>query len=109
MKLPFTAFLAMALLVPCAFADDSNPGTVLVPNNHGGYNVTQLGAAPVSIPFFGKHGYAAKVIAESHEKPKFILVPTTEDVGHGGKIVVYKKIYFATAEEAEAARLKIKN
>jgi hypothetical protein len=30
-------------------------------------------------------------------------------MGHGGKIVVYKKIYFATPEEAEAARLKLKN
>jgi len=107
MKIPFTAALAMAALAAVACANDNSTGTVLVPNNHGGYNVAEPGAGPIVIPFFGIHGYASHVIKESHDnKPKFILVPTVEDVGHGSKIVVYKRIYFATAEEAEAARLK---
>lgn len=96
----------LLLLAVCARADDSAPpGTTLVPNNHGGFNVVQTGGLPVSLGFFGSHGFAAKVIAESRaEKPKFILRAVVEDVGHGGKIVVYKRIYFATAEEAEAAK-----
>jgi len=105
MKLPLTAALALAVLVTGARANDNDAGTVLVPNNHGGYNVVQTGASPVSIPFFGPKGYASIVIAHSHDKPKFILAPVVEDLGHGGKITVYKKIYFATAEQAEAARL----
>jgi hypothetical protein len=113
MKLPFTAGLAMAAFVSVACANDADSvtaGTTLVPNNHGGYNVTQPGAHSISIPFFGAHGFAAHAIAESRtKKPNYILVPGVEDVGHGGKIVVYKKVYFATPEEAEAARLKLKH
>jgi len=128
MKLPFTAALALTLLTTGVFANDSdNPAgtalvpnnhggynvtqpaampvsTALIPNNHGGYNVTEPGARPVSIPFFGSNGYAAIVITHSHDKPKFILVPVIEDVGHGVKITVYKRVYFATAEQAEAAK-----
>ena len=111
MKLPFSAALiavALALLTTGAHANDgdSAAGTALVSNNHGGYNVTRPGARPISIPFFGPNGYASIVNKHSHDKPKFILVPVLEDVGHGTKITVYKRIYFATAEEAEAARLK---
>ena len=111
MKLQFTSALAFASLLFLAAGasandDDSGApaGTALVPNNLGGYNVVQPGAHAVSIPFFGTQGYAAGVIAHSHDKPKFILVPVIEDVGHGSKITVYKRIYFATAEEAEAAK-----
>lgn len=96
----------MAAFAADTCANDPNSGTVLVTNNHGGYNVTQPGASAASIPFFGAHGYASHAIAESHEKPKFILRPVAEDVGHGGKVIVYKRIYFATAEEAEAAKSK---
>jgi hypothetical protein len=108
MKLLLTVALAITALVVGANANDTDKGTGLVPNSHGGYNVVQQGASPISIPFFGKHGYAAHVIAESHEnkKPNFILVPVSEDVGHGAKITVYKKIRFATPEEAEAAKSK---
>ncbi|HEX4086218.1 MAG TPA: hypothetical protein VHY22_14980 [Chthoniobacteraceae bacterium] len=101
--------LALGALVFAARADDNSAGTALVTNNHGGYNVVQPGAqsAAVVLPFFGSHGYAAHVIAQSHtEKPKFILKPVVQDVGHGQKIVVYKRIYFATAEDAEAAKAK---
>jgi hypothetical protein len=109
MKLPIIAALSLAALPAAAFANDDNSGgTALVPNNHGGYNVIEPGAKGFSIPFFGVHGFAVHVIAESRaEKPKFILVPVVEDVGHGNKIVVYKRIYFATAEEAEAAKAKL--
>jgi len=106
MKLPLTV-LALGALAAGANANDNNGGTALVPNNHGGYNVVQPGASSISIPFFGSHGYAAHVIEQAHtEKPKFILVPGVQDDGHGNPHAVYKKIRFATAEEAEAARLK---
>jgi hypothetical protein len=100
------ALALLLVLALCARADDNpNPGTSLVPNNHGGYNVVQTGGRPISLGFFGSQGYAAKVIAESRaEKPRFILRPVVEDVGHGSKIVVFKRVYFATAEEAEAAK-----
>ena len=109
MKLPFSAALiALALLTTGAYANDggSAAGTTLISNNHGGYNVSQPGARPISMPFFGSKGYAAQVNAHAHDKPKFILVPVLEDMGHGSKTTVYKRIYFATAEQAEAARLK---
>ena len=97
--------LTMAALAACAIADDTVSGTALIPNNHGGYNVVQPGAHPISIPIFGPHGFSDQVIAQSHEKPKFILKPVVQDDGHGNKHTIYKKIRFATAEEAEAARL----
>jgi hypothetical protein len=107
MKLPLI-FLSLAAFAVCAYADDTNGGSgssFLVPNGHGGYNVNQAGGPPSSIPFFGFHGYASHVVAQSqNEKPKFILKPVVIDDGHG-KHVVYKKIRFATAEQAEAARL----
>jgi hypothetical protein len=104
MKLPLIA--ALSLFAASAYATDpSAAGTVLVTNNHGGYNVAEPGARPATLPFFGTKGFAAKVIAHSHDKVRFILVPVVEDVGHGGKITVYKRIYFATPEEAEAAKL----
>jgi hypothetical protein len=99
------AFLAL-LTVP-AFASDTSGGTSLIPNNHGGYNVVQNGASPITVPFFGSEGYAAHVIAHSHDKKSFILVPGVQDDGHGNKHTVYKKIYFATPEEAEAAKAKL--
>jgi hypothetical protein len=105
MKLPLTA-LALAALAARAYANDSSGGTFQVQNPHGGYNVIQAGGPPATLPFFGIHGVAAVVAAHSHDKPKFILRPVIEDQGHGFKVTVYKKIYFATAEEAEAARLK---
>ncbi len=101
----FLTVLTIAALAAGAYADDTSGGPALVPNNHGGYNVVQPGARPISIPFFGPQGYSAQVIAQSHEKPKFILVPVVQDDGHGNKHTVYKKVRFATAEEAEAARL----
>jgi len=114
MKFPIFATLVLAPFATTVWANDagdadgSAAGTALVSNNHGGYNVTEPGARHGSLPFFGTHGYATKVIAESHEPPKFILVPVVEDVGHGGKVVVFKKIYFATAEEAAAAKANMK-
>ena len=106
MKLQLTAALALTLLTASVFANDSdNPGgTSLVTNNHGGYNVVQPGGHAFTLPFFGSKGYAAKVDAAAHEPPIFILVPVVQDVGHGDKITVYKRIYFATAEQAEAAK-----
>ncbi len=135
MKLPLTIF-AMTALAAGAYANDSDSGTGLVPNNHGGYNVVQPNAAPqggggllngtslvpnnhgsynvvqpnarpITLPFFGSNGYAAHVIADSHnEKPKFVLKAVgLQDDGHGGKHIIYKKIRYATAEQAEAARL----
>jgi hypothetical protein len=140
MKLPFTVLL-IVFLAACARASDSDTGTALVPNNHGGFNVVQPSAMPqngaalfnstapagtslvpnnhggynvvqpsahaISIPFFGSNGYASHVIAESRtEKPKFILKPVgVQDDGHGGKHPIYKKIWYPTAEAAEAARL----
>ena len=109
MKLPITAALALAVFTAGACADDTAPGAVLVPNNHGGYNATYPSArngATQILPFFGTHGFAAHVIAHSRDKPSFLLVPVVEDVGHGNKITVYKKIFFATPEEAEAAKQK---
>jgi hypothetical protein len=113
MKLPFTTAFVMAGLAAAAFADPNtgtpSTGTALVPNNHGGYNVVQPSAA-TSIGFFGPQGYASNVIAHSHDyKPNFVLQPVVEDMGHGNKVVVYKKIYFATPEEAEAAKTKVQN
>jgi len=108
MKLPL-ALLTIAALGAVAHADNAGSGSFLVPNGHGGYNVVQANAPPASIPFFGFNGFAAHVIAtSSHEKPKFVLVPVTQDDGHG-KHVVYKKVYFWTAEEAEAAKPKLLN
>ena len=135
MKLSLTIFAAAALAAG-AYANDSDSGTALVPNNHGGYNVVepsampqngagllngtslvpnnhgsynvvQPNARPVSVPLFGSNGFAARVITESHnEKPKFVLKAVgVQDDGHGGKHIIYKKIRYATAEEAEAARL----
>ena len=134
MKLPIAAALALAALAAAAHANDSdagavlvpnnhggfnsaNPsvlgattgivnGAVLVPNNHGGYNTANPNALAAAIPFFGAHGFAANVIAHAHDKRAFILVPGTEDQGHGVKIVVYRKVYFATQEQADAAKLK---
>jgi hypothetical protein len=98
-------FAFLALLVVPAFGDNSS-GTSLVPNNHGGYNVIEGNAPPPAIPFFGSHGFATKVIAQSHDKKSFILVPVVQDDGHG-KHTVYKRVYFATPEEAEAAKAKL--
>ncbi len=106
MKIPLTA-LALASLAVAAYADDtsSNSGSP-VPNGHGGYNISQPVAPRDSLAFFGGGGFATKVIQESHhEKPKFIIVPVTQNDGHSNH-VVYKKIHFATAEEAEAAKAK---
>ena len=132
-SLPLTV-LALASFAVCAHASDSDTGTALVPNNHGGYNtvqpsampqnsagllngtalvpnnhggynVVQPSARPVLIPVFGPNGFSAQVIADSHEKPKFVLKPVgVQDDGHGGKHIIYKKIRYATAEQAEAAR-----
>ncbi|MGA3169582.1 MAG: hypothetical protein ABSE62_01075 [Chthoniobacteraceae bacterium] len=108
MKLPFTTAFVMAGLAASACADQ-NVGTALVTNNHGGYNVIQPGAT-ASIGFFGPQGYAANVVAHSHDyRPNFVLQPVVEDMGHGNKVVVYKKIYFATPEDAAAAKARIQN
>lgn len=138
MKLPFT-ILAVTALAAGAYANDSDTGTALVPNNHGGYNVVEPSAMPQNgagllngtngtslvpnnhgsynvvqpnprrmiVPIFGSNGYASQVIAESHnDKPKFILKAVgVQDDGHGSKHIIYKKIRYATAEQAEAARL----
>ena len=104
MKPTFTAALAIGALAMagCATRGGGETGALIVPNPHGGYNVIQQGDTRGSIPFFGAHGYATKVIAESHtEKPNFILVPEVEDVGHGNKITVYKKLYFAPPQATQ--------
>ena len=136
MPRPF-AFLALALLAAPAFGSDAPAGTALVPNNHGGYNVVQPdapgfgsdtpatpvgtslvpnnhggynvvqpGARGISIPFFGSHGFASKVIAHSHDEKSFVLVPIVVDDGHG-KHTVYKRVYYPTPEDAEAAKAKL--
>jgi len=106
MKTSLTAAIIIAGLTAGARASDND--TLLVPNPHGGYNVIQQGVQRGSIPFFGPHGFAAHVQEqareEAHQKPKFILVPRVVDDGHGNKHTVYKKLRFATAEEAEAAK-----
>lgn len=106
MKLLLTAILAVAALAVGAYGNDGDSGAYVVQGPHGGYNVIQAGGHPASIPFFGFHGFAVHAIALSHEKPKYILHPVTQDDGHGNKLVVYKKIYYRTAEEAEAAKSK---
>ena len=89
------------------FGSDNTPaGTSLVPNNHGGYNTVQPGAGPIAIPFFGSQGFASKVIAQSHAKKNFVMVAIIVDDGHG-KHTVYKRVYYATPEEAEAAKAKL--
>ena len=103
MKLALTV-LAMAALAAGAYANDTSSGTYLVPNGHGGFNVAQGGEQSGSIAFFGSHGFAANVIAHSQDKPKFIIVPAVQDDGHGNKHTIYHKVFFATAEEAEAAK-----
>jgi hypothetical protein len=100
------AFFALLILAAPAFGNDTSSGTFLVPNNHGGYNVIQGSPPPAALPFFGSHGYATSVIAHSHDKKNFILVPVVQDNGHG-KYTVYQRIYFATPEEAEAAKAKL--
>jgi len=105
MKLPVTALILISLAA-ASHANDGAPATFQVQNPHGGYSVIQAGGPPATLPLFGLHGFGALVIAHSHDKRRFILRPTLEDDGHGKKITVYKKIYYATAEEAEAARLK---
>jgi hypothetical protein len=76
-----------------------------VQNPHGGYNVIQGGNKPSSIAVFGSGGFLAQAKTHPHDKPSFILRPAGfEDNGHGGKIAIYKKIYYATPEEAEAAK-----
>jgi hypothetical protein len=130
------AFLALALLAAPAFGSDTDTGTALVPNNHGGYNVVQPGApgfgsgsdTPVgtalvpnnhggynvvqpgahgiTIPFFGSHGFAAKVIEHSHDPKSFVMVAVVVDDGHG-KHTVYKRVYYPTPEDAEAAKAKL--
>ena len=132
MKLPLTALLGAALTTG-ALADNTGSGTFLVPNPHGGYNVIQSGGPPKSIPLFGPQGYVAKVIQEDeepddtqtpaqasasgqtlpsrqsygpvhkHAHKYFILRPVVQDDGHGNKHTVYKKVYYATRADAEAA------
>jgi hypothetical protein len=107
MRLPLTA-LAIALAAGASANADPAPGAAfLVPNPHGGYNVVQAGGPPASIPFFGTHGFASNVIAHAHDKKNFIIVPNVQDDGHGNKHTVYLKVYFATPEEAAAAKAKM--
>jgi hypothetical protein len=87
----------------------STSSNFLVPSPHGGYNVVQGRGLPDSIAFFGSHGFAAKVNEEERTTPKtFVLQPMVIDDGHG-KHTVYKKVYFATAEEAAAAKEKVQS
>ena len=101
MKFLLSAALAAAILAgrPCR-GDDS----VLVPNQHGGYNVVQGGARRGTIPFLGAHGFAAHVAEHAHDKPNFILRNVLRDDGHGNKHLVAQKIYYRTAEDAAAAQ-----
>lgn len=105
MKLSLIAAAAIVFTVVGARAED--PGTLLVPNAHGGYNVIQGGARPASLAFFGSGGFASKAVAHANDKPNFILVPVVQDDGHGKKNTVYHKQYFATAEQAQAAKLAL--
>jgi hypothetical protein len=106
MNTSLTAALVIAGLAAAACASDND--TLLIPNSHGGYNVIQQGGQRGSIPLFGPHGFAAhmreQARVDANEKPKFIIYPVVEDDGHGNKHTVYKKVKFATAEEAEAAK-----
>jgi opacity protein-like surface antigen len=98
------AFSLLAAGAASVVADPSTSTSYQVQNPHGGYNVIQGGAPHQGLAFFGAGGFASHAIAHAHDKPNFILRPTLEDDGHGKKIVVYKKIYYATPEEAEAAK-----
>jgi hypothetical protein len=80
---------------------------LIVQNSHGGYNVIQPTGRKDSLPLFGSHGYAAVVVQQSHQPLKFVLVPVVQDMGHGQKVTVYKRVYFPTAEDAEAAKVKL--
>jgi hypothetical protein len=103
------AALALSLFAAGAasvLADPSTGTSYQVQNPHGGYNVIQGSAPHQGLAFFGSGGYAAHAMEHAHDKPNFILVPSLEDDGHGKKIVVYKKIYYATPEEAEAAKAR---
>jgi len=83
------------------FSSPAPSATYQAQSPHGGYTVVQ-GTKHSSIALFGTGGFAARA---AHEKPNFILRPAGyEDNGHGGKIAIYKKVYYATPEEAEAAR-----
>jgi len=107
MRLSFPVFaLSLILAAGSALADPDSSSTYQVQSPHGGYNVIQGNAPHAGLAFFGAGGFASSVVAHSHDKPKFILKAGLEDDGHGKKIVVYKKVYYATAEDAEAARLK---
>jgi hypothetical protein len=108
MKLPLT-LLALAAIASGASANDNDNATFMVANPHGGYNVIQANGPPAAIPFFGNQGFATRVIqqqAQDSKKPRrYILKPVSQGDGHSNH-VVYHKIYFATAEEAEAAKGK---
>jgi hypothetical protein len=87
----------------------STSNNFLVPSPHGGYNVVQGKGLPESMPFFGSNGYARNAVEIDKATPKkFVLQPMVIDDGHG-KHTVYKKVYFATAEEAAASREKVQS
>lgn len=109
MRLTLPALIAIVITSVALADENGNSGNAYqVMGPHGGYNVIQGGAPAPSLPFFGSHGYAVKVVAEErlHKKKSFIIVPTQEDDGHGNKHTVYKKVFFATPDEAAAAQAR---
>ena len=83
--------------------DNNSSNTFIVASPHGGYNTIQSTKPPATTAFFGFNGAAAHIIKVSHEPKKFILVPFVKDM-NGAKVTVYKRVYYPTAEDAEAAQ-----
>jgi len=98
------ALLTLSLFVAGASADPAAGTSYQAQSPHGGYTVMQ-GTKHSSIAFFGSGGFASNALAHAHDQPNFVLRPAGfEDDGHGNKIAIYKKVYYATPEEAEAAK-----
>ena len=130
MKL-FLPLFALAVLPFASLADDSNGNSApfivqnphggyntiqstkpppsdpfIVLNPHGGYSTIQSTKPPAAIPFFGPVGFAHNAVVHSQDPKSFVLVPVVVDNGHG-KYTVYKKVYYATPEDAAAAKAKL--
>ena len=82
----------------------SDPFIVLSP--HGGYNTIQSTRPPAALPFFGNVGFAHNAMVHAHDPKSFLIVPVVVDDGHG-KHTVYQRVYYATPEDAAAAKAKL--
>jgi hypothetical protein len=85
---------------------DTSNAPFIVPNPHGSYNTIQSTHPPATIPFFGKQGFAHNAMEHADDPKYFVLVPKVIDDGHG-KHTVYQKVYYATPEDAAAAKAKL--